>query len=205
MLWILKLSVDYHRSQRTSSTGYAVDSKTLKHIEKVLTERGESRFQPTDDQRKAKSAFWGSFGPDSVVSPGDLPVLSLAIRFCNHPKIREWWDIEGFQDWLWNKSEFDQRLEYLAQIALDELEQTLKSRMVTAAQKIPAIKLALEVSSKLKQSTKSDVSDDHIANMNREQLQSYIDRKLKQLASTSTVLASTGTVLSSADTSEDSK
>jgi hypothetical protein len=153
---------------------------TLDTISKLLEDRSESSFSPTEPQRKAKASFWSSFGPEAVVTPGDTPSLALAAQFGSDSRIRIWWDQPGFQEWFWNKSEFSQRLEYMAQVALDELHVLMTSKAVAPSARVAAIKIVLEASKKLNKSdAPQEFADDKIAQMTKAQLEEYINKSLK--------------------------
>lgn len=143
----------------------------------ILNRRIEQGFTPSDEQKKAKSAFWTYVQESGVSTPPDYSP-QMAAKFVNPTWIKQ----AGFTEWFWNQSEFSERLEYLAQLALDELETTLKSKLITASQKIPAIKLALEVASKLNQrQAATDGLPERIASMSRQELESLIKSRASGL------------------------
>lgn len=147
----------------------------------ALTQKtAEGQFQPTNDQKRAKSAFWGSFTEQSVVLPGDTPNLSLVLQFLvNEGKITEWWAMPGFPAWFWNNQEFNQRKEYIASLAMDELEKVLLSNQLSPDKKIQAIRLSLELSGKLDKQEGAAPIDSIIGKMNREQLREYINKRTR--------------------------
>ena len=149
-----------------------MDIKTLNTIEKVLTSE-KTEFQPTESMKRAKSRLWAAFDGEGAPTPSPVPSLTQATQFGTIDK--KWWDEPGFQKWLWNRNEFSEKMEYIGLLALEELENTLKSKLVTSAQKIPAIKLALEVSGKLnKKDSDSDSLPTKIAGMTKEELEAFI-------------------------------
>lgn len=162
-----------------------MDIKSLATIEKVLSEKSEG-FTPTEAQKKAKSRFWATCSGEGGPTPSPLPNIEQALQFGSID--RKWWDESGFRDWFWNRNEFNERLEYIGLLALEELESTLKSKLVTSAQKIPAIKLALEVAHKLGGKGQGESIDlpDKLANMSKKQLEDFIESRRKLLTTEST-------------------
>lgn len=150
----------------------------LTHVSKDL-----SLFEnPTPEQRKAKERFWAPF------LAGDTPVpptmdLAAALKFAGDRRLKQWWDLPGFQDWFFNREEFKERVEFIAHLALDGIEEVLKDRMATASAKVAAAKLALEVANKLPKAKDQDgrFADDKINQMDRAQLEAFIKRKLTLL------------------------
>jgi hypothetical protein len=152
-----------------------MDIKSLKTLQDSINKGQESTFTPTDAQKLAKSRFWTAMqGEGPTASP--TPNLDQALRFGSIDQ--KWWKLDGFQPWFWNRNEFNEKLEYIGILALEELESTLKSKLVTSAQKIPAIKLALEVSNKLGAKSAAAANlPEKLANMTAQELVQYIEQR----------------------------
>lgn len=155
------------------------NSKLLETIQQVVSSRADSGFTPTNAQKRVKSAFWTHFGTGSSIQAPTEPTLAIAASF--DPQLRQYWTQPGFKEWFWNQSEFDERLDFLAQVALDELESILSNRQVAPSAKLPAIKIALELSGKLgsKSAESGEFADAKIASMDRKQLEEYIQKSLR--------------------------
>lgn len=134
---------------------------------------------PTPEQRKAKERFWGPFMAGDIQVPPTID-LPLALRFGGDSRISKWWDLSGFQDWFLNQEEFRQRVEFIAHLALDSIEEVLKDRTATSNAKVAAAKLALEVANKLSKGQKDQQSDGDspIDKMDRKELEEFIRKKL---------------------------
>lgn len=141
----------------------------------------EGQFLPTNPQKRAKSAFWTHFSTAGEGSLTPTPSLATALRFGQDNRIQAWWDQAGFQDWFWNRDEFRQRMEYLANLAVDELEEILLSKQVATSDKLNAIKMVMQVSQKTTPVRAEESLPDLIGKMNRVQLEEYIRSGLKLL------------------------
>lgn len=167
----------------------------------------DSVFQPTPDQRKAKSSFWAVFGTDPEGTLGPAENLVTALRFGGDKRIRQWWDTPGFQDWFFNRDEFRQRVEYLANLALDNLEEILTARNVTSTDKLNAIKILMQVGRKLptgQAQADSGALPDAISRMTRSQLEAYIQSSLRLLPAVTTSSVDPAVAAPDVDTSRKS-
>lgn len=146
-----------------------------------------STYEPTDDQRRAKSAFWAAVADAKLVLPEEGPDLPLVSRIVSDTKLSIWWGIPGFIPWFSNKQEFLQRVDFIANLALDEMENILRSNLVTAQVKSPLIKLAMELGGKMpKLRSEAPESDDEVIDkMSRAELEEYISKKMPVLVPTS--------------------
>lgn len=133
----------------------------------------DTQFQPTNAQKQAKSTFWSSFSSGEG-SPLPAQSLVMALRFGRDSRLSTWWEIPGFQDWFWNRDEFRQRMEYLAALAIDELEMILTSRSHSAPDKLNAIKLIMQVTGKTGSPATEESLPESIQKMSRTQLEEYI-------------------------------
>lgn len=164
-------------------------------------------FQPRPEHRRARANFWsnwelagGNTLPDAQNSPenrsgepgrgagqGDVN-LAMALRYGGDSRISQWWDLPGFRDWFTNSEEFRQRVEYIAQLALDELEGVLTDPAARSGDKLTAAKMALEVGGKFPgrkgDSSEGKYADEHIAAMSRAELETYVSRQIAKLTPT---------------------
>lgn len=149
-------------------------TKSTDIISKAIESAVESLFKPTHDHRKAKSAFWHAVGEGLVPSHGPDTELLIAAKYANDSRIQQWWDLPGFIDWFLNREDFRQQAAYVGELSLSELEKILRSEW--SKEKLPAIKLGLEVAGKL-QKADSEPADNQIANMTKKQLEDYISKR----------------------------
>jgi hypothetical protein len=89
--------------------------------------------------------------------------------------------VAGFPQWFWNQNEFSERLDYLSQIALDQLETLVTSAKTSDSARVAAIKMVLEASKKLGQSDKQEFADTKIGQMDQKQLEDFIQSRTKLL------------------------
>lgn len=151
---------------------------------KIELARDVVAFKPNRDQRRAKSNFWSHFVEKDSMPP-DTVELAAALRYGADRRISDWWDLDSFQDWFTNKDEFRQRVEFLADLALDHVESILYDEKAKAGEKIAAIKLIMEVGSKMsKKSNKEEYLDEKIAAMDKKQLEDYIKKNVRYITDT---------------------
>lgn len=151
-------------------------NKKLDVVSKALEAGIDQLFKPTDAHKKAKSAFWYAVAQGSVPQDNLEPDLSIALKFANDSRIRQYWDLPGFIDWFYNREDFRRNAEYLGALALDQLEPMLSSVTVDSKTRLAAIKLALEVSGKL-QKAESEPVDEQISKLTKEQLREFINKR----------------------------
>lgn len=139
-------------------------------------------FQPTADHRRAKSAFWTSIRVQGVLPPGGRPNLAAALQYAGDRRISKWWEQDGFEEWFCNEEEFSQRAEYIASLALDQLEAILTTTTTTNGDKIKAIQLAVQLANKITTSSKEQqFADQKIAGMDAKQLEEFITHQMRLL------------------------
>lgn len=144
----------------------------------------EVSFIPTPEQRRIKAVLWTAL-TDNPAYDSTRITRDLAVQITGEAKVGRWWDKEqGFRDWLQNKDEFRQRVEYLTQMALDTLEGVLASQDAkTASARVNAAKLLLEVANKMPQKYQKEVyHDERIQKMSAAELREYISRQTKLVA-----------------------
>lgn len=143
----------------------------------------ELTYLPTPEQRKAKSAFWLRFNDNPICDPQDIS-LAIVMRLVGDERLTRWWPVSGFKEWFRNREEFRERMEYLSQLAMDQLEEILAAPMAikgVANAKISAAKLIMEVARKMppKTATAGEFLDAKVADMNKRQLEEFIGKHIK--------------------------
>lgn len=110
----------------------------------------------------------------------------LVAQFVHDTRLPAWWSIPGFQQWFTNNQEFTQRVGFIADLALDEMENIIRSNLVTAQVKTPLIKLAMEMAGKIPKNRAQDTEseEDVISKMSRAELEEYIAKKMPMLVPT---------------------
>ena len=152
---------------------------SLKDINKILAAASSDlTFSPSPDMRRAKAAFWSRFA-DAPLSGGPL-TLAAAQQIGADKRLAKWWSMPGFQDWFQNGEEFKERMEYLADLALDALEHVLTDPDANAGAKVASAKLVLEAASKMPKVT-SDAPATRLETLSRAELEDYVRRNLKYL------------------------
>lgn len=153
-------------------------TKSLRAI--VDTAKDMKAFSPSDEQKIAKSRFWTAFVDSGMVMPSQGLDAATAARLGGNAGIRKWLEEESFQSWFFNKDEFRQRLEFVAELALDQLQAGLQDLNLNPGAKAGLIKIALEVSGKLnkKVATDDEFADEVINKMTKEQVTEFLKKKM---------------------------
>lgn len=153
------------------------DKTLLSKLDKVLVAKATTSFRPTNEQKWLKSQFWKAVEAAQLPSLPPTPNEALAAQYV---ALDGNWAQEGFPEWLWDQGSFDAQVDYLAQVALDELEKVLTSSRASDNVKLGAIKLSLEVAHRLgKQPEGAEFADEKIAKMSKAELEEYIGKSLK--------------------------
>lgn len=156
-------------------------STTISKLAEVMS---EVVFLPTPEQRRVKAVLWTQLTDNPAYDPSRLS-KELAVQLTGDHRVGKWWQHEaGFKDWLQNKDEFRQRLEYLTQLALDALESVLvDSDPKSSGAKVSAAKLLMEVANKMPQRNARELyHDERIQKMSAQELRSYITKQTKLVA-----------------------
>jgi hypothetical protein len=156
---------------------------SLNNLSKVLAAATqEVVFVPTADMRRAKAAFWTSLS-DHPLGIGDADTLTLAAskQLGADSRLSRWWAVPGFVDWWQNKQEFKQRLEYMAQLALDSLEEILTDPGANPTAKVNSAKLVLDAANKMPKKVPEENLDAKLSSMSRAELEEYVRSKVKYL------------------------
>lgn len=155
---------------------------SLKDINKILAAaQTDLVFAPTPDMRRAKAAFWSKFA-DSPMLAADSLTLASVQQVASDKRLTKWWSLPGFAEWFQNKEEFRERLEYLADIALDSLEQVLTDPDSNPSAKVASAKLVLEAASKMPKKD-AEAPASRLETMSRGELEDYVRKNLKFLTS----------------------
>ena len=141
----------------------------------------ELTYIPTPEQRKVKSSLWHRIGEMAIhVDPSEIS-LEFIQSIIIDDRIANWWEGEvGFKEWMRNKEEFRERIDYLSFLALDTLEMLLVDRTTNANAKVAAIKLLMEVGRKMPPKvTVEKFLDEKVSDMDKKELEEYIKKNLK--------------------------
>ncbi len=171
------MSEETPRAQRTS----LIDSPRQARRESKQLDLVEDfvLWEPTSGQKKAKARL--------LVALEDNPVASLEQLTCEQASrlgkydFRTYWSQPGFRNWLTNATEFRQRVEHLANKALDAAEEILDSddpRMAGA--KVSVIAKVTELAAKLPKQNDSRMLDAVVANMGKKELEQFIRDNLEK-------------------------
>lgn len=154
---------------------------SLKDINKILAAAStDLTFSPTPDMRRAKAAFWSRVADAPALDSGPV-TLAAAQQIGADKRLAKWWTLPGFQEWFQNREEFRERLEYLADIALDSLEQVLSDPDANASAKVASAKLVLEAASKMPKKIE-DSPATRLEALSRSELEDYVRRNLRYLS-----------------------
>jgi len=156
---------------------------SLQNINKILAAASQDiTFDPTPEMRRAKAAFWSGVEDGDTITLSSPLTLAAATALGADKKLARWWGIPGFAEWWQNKNEFKQRVEYLAQLALDSLEEIVTDPNASTTARVNSAKLLLDVANKMPKKTAEEVpADTKLASMSRTQLEEYIQTRMKYL------------------------
>lgn len=154
---------------------------SLKDINKILAAaQTDLVFAPTPDMRRVKAAFWSKMQDNPNLS-GSAGTLAAVQQIVTDKRLAKWWSLPGFSEWFQNGEEYRERMEYLADLALDALEQILTDPDANASAKVTSAKLVLEAAKKMP--TKDDSAPaSRLEAMSRDELEAYVSRHLKYLS-----------------------
>lgn len=138
-------------------------------------------FLPSPEQRKVKAAFWTTYSENPTVDV-EYVTVEEAKAITGDWRVTRWWAMSGFREWFLNKEEFRQRLEYLANLALDAAEDILMDRNAHPSARTNMAKLVIEAANRMPNRwAKEKYMDEKIHQMDRAQLEEYIRKAMKQL------------------------
>lgn len=136
---------------------------------------GDLTFLPSPEQRKTKSAYW-TLRADSPLN-SDQITLPEAQQVTGEGRLRKWWSLPGFPEWFANREEFRQRVEYLANLALDTAEEILLDRNINANARVQMAKLVIEAANRMPQKYQKELYvDEKVSQMGKKELEEYIRR-----------------------------
>lgn len=143
-------------------------------------------YLPTPEQRRVKESFWRRFSDNPIADPAHISLSDASRLVPNEPKLDRWWKEPGFSEWFRNQEEFRERVNYLAQMALDALETVLTNPEEKGMAKVNASKLIMEVARKMPpRQVKEIYVDEKISKMGRKELEEYVRRNTPRLIESS--------------------
>lgn len=139
-------------------------------------------FSPDDAHRRARSNFWSHFSEPGSLPPDSID-LATALRYSGDSRVSEWWSLPGFQDWFSNRQDFRQKVEVLAELALDELRKLMVDPSINPSARVAALGMVLKLGKKLDSGNTSESTsgDSKIDKMNKAELEEYIRGRLKYI------------------------
>lgn len=135
-------------------------------------------FIPSPIQRKVKAAFWSSYNDNPLFGRDKITLAAVESTISDY-RLHKWWAQIGFKEWFTNKDEFKQRLEYLANLALDTIEEVLCNPDANANARMNAAKLMLEAARKMPDK-QGEVKylDERVHTMSKKELEQFIKKAL---------------------------
>lgn len=152
-----------------------------KPIEQVKLENivADLVFVPSAMQRKTKAKYWTRV-KTTPFTDGD-PTLAEVNRVVRDQRLAKWWQEPGFIDWFMNKEEFKERMEFIANMALDTLEEIISNPDASGSARIAATKMAIEVAGKMPSKEIMQYADAQINEMSAAQLKEFIKNNAPRL------------------------
>lgn len=147
-------------------------------LKKVLD---EIIFVPDTTQMQVKAAFWAKHADNPLAPTHDI-TLAAALDVTGDTRLSRWWGIPGFSAWFTNKDEFRQKAEYVANLALQTIEEILLDREAQPNARIKAAQIAIETANKMPTKyAKEKFIDAKIQEMSRKELDAFIKEAMKEL------------------------
>lgn len=152
-------------------------------VSQALSKHSSNTFRPEDAHRRAKSAFWAHYLSGGDTLPSQIEV-ALAARISGFNDVLDWWSIPGFPEWFQNGEEFRQKVEYVSYLGLDVLEGILRDQNANTKDRLTAARMSLEMAAKFPKGSGEDkFADSKISDMDRKQLEDFINSKMRNLES----------------------
>lgn len=135
-------------------------------------------FMPEESMVQTKVKFWHKFSQIAMADPSSIS-LEMALRYTDDNRLKRWWGLNGFKEWFMNEDEFVVNIQFIAYKALNTLDEILGDSEASAAARVNAAKLALEVADKMpKKYDKIAYKDTKIHEMDEKQLDEFIRRRI---------------------------
>lgn len=129
-------------------------------------------FRPSDEQKRVKAKYWTRH---VKLSLGDAPpTLQQVSSIVKDKRIAGWWDEPNFKEWFRNEEEFRERVEYVANLALDVAEQILLNDEARDTARVAVVKLMMELGNKLPNQKAEKFADEDISKMSEAELKAFI-------------------------------
>ncbi len=135
------------------------------------------QFRPSEAQVKAKTAFWSYFLSEASLYPPEDVDGAVAAKFASDRRVEQWWSTPEFREWFLNRDEFRQQVEFLASLALTELQQIITDESASSAARVTAIKLVMDLANKMPKKVEArelTPEEKLISEMSKEKLQEFI-------------------------------
>lgn len=149
-------------------------------VEQLTQLVSELVYTPLDYERKWKAKYWDRHAKMAL---GDsVPTVQQVMAIVKDDRIAAAWDKPNFKEWFRNEREFTERVEYLAQLTLDNAETALHPLSEEKGNVKQAWgKMVLEVGGKFPKSKSDKSTDAGINDMSAEQLREFILKSIPAL------------------------
>jgi hypothetical protein len=137
-------------------------------------------FLPSPQMRQTKAVYWTSIAESNLYDKSTT-TLAAALDVTNDSRLSKWWSVEGFSRWFCNKEEFRHRVEYLANLALDTIEEILLDSDENANARMKAAQLMLTAAAKMpgnSDTSQLKMIDDRIQRMGKAELESFLKQNM---------------------------
>ena len=131
-------------------------------------------FQPNRTQEMNKARLWTRLSQNPLLIPEELSMTQVS-EILGSRALEPHWNKPGFRDWLMNRTEHRERIEFLFSRALDAAEGSLLSDdPKTANAKVNVLKILAELAAKYP--TAATAQKDVVADMSKEQLEEFLSK-----------------------------
>lgn len=164
------------------STGTPVSPAIVDSEDLAVPTTLENQFFPSNEQRRLKSRWWFKYTDGCYTTKPEEMSYDQVMKVLSSRPLERWWKLAGFKEWFLNKEEETEKVELLYSIALDEIEEIVRSRDPKYLKsKIAMIRLVCELADKFPKNKQIQYVDKQIATMNPDELKKFIIDKANKV------------------------
>lgn len=165
-----------HQPLWSFNRGDNMNKEDIKNISSAISSK---IYTPSNVEVRMKTSFWAKWTNHPSYVSGDIPAsVSMIVNVLGNSTIEKYWSKEGFREWFLNSDEYIQRVEYLANRALDVVEGVLAGgEGIKASDQLKAASMMMEAAGKLnKKKAEVRYLDASLDKMDTKELEAYISK-----------------------------
>jgi len=168
--------LERHQPLWSFNRGDNMNKDDIKNISSAISSK---IYTPSNVEVRMKTSFWAKWTNHPSYIAGDIPAsVSMIVNVLGNSTIEKYWSKEGFREWFLNSDEYIQRVEYLANRALDVVEGVLAGgEGIKASDQLKAASMMMEAAGKLnKKKAEVRYLDASLDKMDAKELEAYISK-----------------------------